>query len=35
MTIVGSAEPIRRHGGRLLTGQPGNDGFPPHYADLA
>jgi hypothetical protein len=32
---VDTAEPIRRHRGRLLTCHPGNDGFPPHYADLA
>ena len=32
---VDTAEPIARRSGRLLIRHPGNDGFQPHYADLA
>ena len=32
---VDTAEPIARRGGRPLIRHPGNDGFQPHYADLA
>jgi hypothetical protein len=32
---VDTAEPIARRSGRLLIRYPGNDGFHPHYADLA
>ncbi len=32
---VNTAEPIARRSGRRLIRRPGNDGFQPHYADLA
>jgi len=32
---VDTAEPIARRSGRRLIRHPGNDGFQPHYADLA